>query len=81
MSRKCEDKAFWLKKLVETHYEQVEFNVAFQAPMTIGSMFPFKDKVDATRVETNTSLRLSEYCTRYGNNGHQIESEGVVTHP
>jgi hypothetical protein len=45
VSRKCEDYAFRLKKLVETHYEQVEFNVAFRAPMTIGSMFPFKDKV------------------------------------
>jgi hypothetical protein len=73
---------------------------------------------NATRVETNTSVRLSEHCvtdsknivrmchqrvisvsspcqsqqrpsdwigqgqsTRYGNHGHQIESEGVVTHP
>jgi hypothetical protein len=47
MKRECEDYAFRLvKKLVETHYEQVEFNVAFQSPMTIGSMFPFKDKVE-----------------------------------
>jgi hypothetical protein len=46
VSRKCEDNGFWLKKLVETHYEQVEFNVTFQAPIEIGSMFPFKDKVE-----------------------------------
>ena len=45
VGRKCEDFAFRLKQLVNEHFPQVEFNVAFQAPMTIGKMFPFKDKI------------------------------------
>jgi hypothetical protein len=43
--RKCEDFAFRLKALVNEIFPKVEFNVAFQAPMTIGKMFPFKDKI------------------------------------
>jgi hypothetical protein len=45
VSRKCEDFAFRLKQLVSSFFPQVEFNVAFQAPMTIGKMFPFKDRI------------------------------------
>jgi len=45
VSNKCEDFAFRLKKLVEDDFPQVDFNVAFQAPMTIGKFFPFKDKI------------------------------------
>jgi hypothetical protein len=55
VNRKCEDYAFRLKKLVKTHYKQVEFNVAL---MTIGSfLFPFKNKVG------NVELRsMVVYC-------------------
>jgi hypothetical protein len=31
---------------MKTPYEQIDFNVALQAPTTIGSMFPFKEKVE-----------------------------------
>ena len=44
VNRKCEDFAFRLKQLVDEHYPQVEFNVAYQAPMTIGKMFTFKKR-------------------------------------
>ena len=44
-NRNCEDFASRLKNLVESNYPQVEFNVAFQAPMTIGKLFPFKDNI------------------------------------
>jgi hypothetical protein len=30
-----------LKKLVKVNYPQVDFNVAFKAPKTIGELFPF----------------------------------------
>ncbi len=40
-----EDFAFRLKRVVEDCYQQVDFNVAFQAPHTIGKMFPFKDNI------------------------------------
>jgi len=42
---KVEDFAFRLKTLVETNYTQVDFNVAFKAPNTIGNLFPFKDRI------------------------------------
>jgi len=45
VGRKCEDFAFRLKRVVTDFLPQVEFNVAFQAPMTIGKLFPFKDGV------------------------------------
>ena len=34
-----------LKALVESNYTQVDFNVAFKSPNTIGNMFPFKDRI------------------------------------
>ena len=45
VSSKCEDYAHRLKSLVSNNFPQVDFNVAVQAPMTIGKLFPFKDNV------------------------------------
>jgi hypothetical protein len=45
VNRKAEDFAVRLKALVEDNYTQVDFNVAFKAPKTIGNMFPFKDRI------------------------------------
>ena len=45
VSKKAEDFSVRLKTLVEENYSQVDFNVAFKAPQTIGNMFPFKDRV------------------------------------
>jgi len=45
VNRKCEDFAHRLKSTVENFFPQVDFNVAFQAPHTIGKLFPFKDKI------------------------------------
>jgi hypothetical protein len=45
VNMRCEDYALRLKRLVSTNYPQTEFNVAFQAPMTIGKLFPYKDTV------------------------------------
>ena len=77
VSRKCEDYAFRLKKLVETHYEQVEFNVAFQAPMTIGSMFPFKD-----RVENVEERSMVVYCLQCNTCGDEYigKTERILCH-
>ena len=44
VNRKAEDFAVRLKTLVEDNYTQVDFNVAFKSPNTIGNMFPFKDR-------------------------------------
>ena len=35
VSRKCEDFGLRLKNLVETNFQQVQFNVAFQTPLNI----------------------------------------------
>jgi hypothetical protein len=45
VSGKCEDFAHRMKLLVDKSFPTVEFNVAFQAPMTIGKLFPFKDNI------------------------------------
>lgn len=59
--RKCEDYAFRLKQLVESHYTQVDFNVAFQAPMTIGKMFPLKDNIK--KVEERSMVIYKLKCS------------------
>jgi len=46
--RNAEDFGIRLKKLVKVNYPQVDFNVAFKAPKTIGELFPFKDNVKNT---------------------------------
>ena len=45
VNKKCDDYAHRLKKLVSENYWQTDFNVAFQAPHTIGKLFPFKDTI------------------------------------
>ena len=44
--RKEDEFAVRLKQLVKSNFPQVEFNVAFKAPSTIGDMFPFKDSIE-----------------------------------
>ncbi len=42
-----------LKSLVEESYSQVDFNIAFKSPKTIGNLFPFKDQI---KEKTSQSL-------------------------
>ena len=46
VNKKCEDYAKRLKKLVSDNYWQTDFNVAFETPMNVGKMFPYKDTVN-----------------------------------
>ena len=64
VNRKCEDYAFRLKQLVNKNYPQIDFNVAFQAPMTIGKLFPFKDNVK--NVEERSLVVYSLKCAICG---------------
>ena len=86
VNRKCEDYAFRLKQLVESHYTQVNFNVAFQAPMTIGKMFPFKDNIKKIEERSMVIYKLKCSCGAtyigkterilyYGINEHQDEKK------
>ena len=61
VSRKCEDFAHRLKKHVEANFKNVEFNVAFQTPATIGQLFPFKDNIKNAKDKSSVVYKLS--CT------------------
>lgn len=62
--RKCEDYAFRLKHLIESNYPQVDFNIAFQAPSTIGQLFPFKDGIK--NIEDRSRVVYSLKCITCG---------------
>jgi hypothetical protein len=53
VNKKAEDFTVSFKSLVEESYSQVDFNVAFKSPKTIGSLFPFKDQI---KEKTSQSL-------------------------
>ncbi len=44
-NRKCEEFAFRLKNLVDSNFNDLDFNVAFKTPRTIGHLFPYKDRI------------------------------------
>ena len=48
-----------LKNLVESNFEQVEINVAFETSKTIGSYFPFKDNVKKKESESYVVYKLA----------------------
>ena len=58
---KVEDFAVRLKALVQENYSQVDFNVAFKAPNTIGNMFPFKDRTRDTESQSLVVYKIN--CT------------------
>ena len=60
----CEEYAVRLKRLVENSFPQVNFNVAFQTPMTIGKLFPFKDRIKL--VEEMSSVVYCLKCKTCG---------------
>ena len=45
VSNKCEQFALKLRKLVKDNIDNVDLNIAWKAPKTIGNFFPYKDKV------------------------------------
>lgn len=55
---KSEDFSLKLKSLVTTNFPQVDFNVAFKTPTTIGSFFPFKDKAKDTEAQSLVVYKL-----------------------
>lgn len=59
VNRKVEDFAVRLKALVEVNYSQVDFNVAFKSPKTIGNLFPFKDKVRDTESQSLVVYKIN----------------------
>ena len=58
VNTKCESYARRLKQLVEDNIPKVEFNVAYQTPRTIGSLFPYKDKITDKMSQSLVVYRL-----------------------
>ena len=58
-STKCEEFAKKMESLVNRNFNQVDFNVAFQAPKTIGSCFPFKDNIKKVEAQSLVVYKLS----------------------
>jgi hypothetical protein len=56
--RKCEDFANRLKRLVNDNFPKIDFNVAFQTPRSIGSLFPFKVNIKRTEDKAGVVYRL-----------------------
>ena len=59
VNRKVEEFAVRLKALVENNYTQVDLNVAFKAPNTIGNMFPFKDRIRDTESQSLVVYKIN----------------------
>jgi hypothetical protein len=76
-NRKVEDFAVRLKALVEENYSQVDFNVAFKAPNTIGNMFPFKDRIRDT---TSQSLVVYKINCATCNAEYIGKTERILVH-
>ena len=62
VSKECEGFAYKMKQLMNEHFPHVEFNVAFETPMTIGKMFPFKDKNKKVLDQVNVVYNLQCSC-------------------
>ena len=72
LNRKADEYRRRIKNLIPSSYPQVDFNIAFQAPMTVWSMFSFKGSVKANnhksqvvykKVKRNTLPELNGYCS------------------
>jgi hypothetical protein len=57
----CDDFAHRFKGIVESNFPQVDFNIAFQAPMNLEKTFPFKDRVQNT---TDRSMVVYKICCK-----------------
>ena len=47
-----------IKSLVTSNFPQVDFNVAFKTPTTIGSYFPFKERVKEVEAQSLVVYKL-----------------------
>ena len=56
---KSEEFSEKLQNLVSSSFPQVEFNVAFQTPATVGSFFPFKDKIKDLESQSQVIYKIN----------------------
>jgi hypothetical protein len=77
VNKKAEDFAVRLKSLVEESYPQVDFNVAFKSPKTIGNLFPFKDQI---KERTSQSLVVYKINCKTCNVDYIGKTERILVH-
>jgi hypothetical protein len=58
VNRKCEEFAFSMRKLVNSTFPLVDLDVAYQAPKTLQSFFPFKDKIELPEEHANVVYHI-----------------------
>ena len=71
---KCEDFAIRFKHLVNNNFPQLDFNVAYQTPKTIGSYFPFKDKRDMYKSMVIYNIKCTQSNPEYIGKKYRILS-------
>jgi predicted GIY-YIG superfamily endonuclease len=74
--RDCEKFAIKLEHLVNGNLPQVEFNVAYQTPKTIGSYFPFKDNIKKPEDRSLVVYKIS--CKDYAK--YIGKTERILSH-
>ena len=82
MSKKAENFAILLKRLVTSTFPTVEFYVAFKAPNEIGKYFPFEDNIKSTGNKSGVvyKLRCNHCDATYIGKTHLHLSERVKEH-
>jgi hypothetical protein len=58
VSKKCEDFARNLKKVINNSFPSIEMEVAFQAPKYIANYFPYKDKIERPEEHANVVYHI-----------------------
>jgi hypothetical protein len=58
VSKKCEDFASNLKKVINNSFPSIEMEVAFQAPKYIANYFPYKDKIERPEEHANVVYHI-----------------------
>jgi hypothetical protein len=62
---------------LEESYPQVDFNVAFESPKTIGSLFSFKDQI---KEKTRQSLVVYKINCKTCNVVYIVKTERILVH-
>ena len=82
VNKRCEGFNVKLTTIVKNNFPQVEFNVAYQTPKTIASLFPFKDSIKCQTERANVIYKINckDCDTFYIIKAKRIFSERINEH-
>ena len=79
VSHKAEGFAKRMKGLVNQHYPQVDFNVAFKTPCEVGKHFPYKDNIK--KIESRSLVVYKISCATEGCDATYVgKTERILCH-